>query len=137
MYVYPHLLVHESPHLSRASGQLFSPSPPGPATHHHHARSLCVKPEPPPVKWTHEVNDNDIHPSQRDRHYPPCIQWLNPNNAPATQVTTSRGVPQHPATLNPPPFTPPTVSKGLTSRSSGCFEDTPSGVNIPAETACS
>jgi hypothetical protein len=36
----------------------------------------------------------------------------------------------------PPDPSPPTVSKGLTSRSLWCFEDTPKVWTIPAELAC-
>lgn len=75
-------------------------------------------------------------PSQSNTHTPCISPMADPNNA-ATQRDNFRGVPHHlPATLNRHPSTP------------NCFERTnfpvvkvlrgyPSGVNIPAETACS
>ena len=144
--VHPHLPVHESPHLSqrlrsklgprRAAGpaKVTFPTSPPPSCQ----RSHCVKAQAdkPPVRWTHEVNDNHIHPQPEQHLHPMHIPDGSPEQRghPKGQLPWR---PHHlPATLNRHPSPP------------NCFERTnfpvvkvlrgyPSGVNIPAETACS
>ena len=115
--VHPHLPVHESPHLSqrlrsklgprRAAGpaKVTFPTSPPPSCQ----RSHCVKAQAdnkPPVRWTHEVNDNHIHPPARATLIPHAHpRWLTRTTRPP-KGTTSVASPSSSRDTQPPPFTP-------------------------------